>query len=208
MFRIIYVGFTILMVMLFTKDVSGQSSIFVRRADIPIAAPKSMEGYYDVQTGDVLVSIGEGVVLFGFSGNTFAALDRNQLSASSELGEPDVSIDFELAWVDLPEFTGLPVGVHNFGPMLPVYPRGEIEIPEINELMSYERAKEMFDVSAFFTYAGYTADYSLFYGVRGQQLLTTQFNVVRPTFPIAIPEPCSAILIPLAGAGLLRRRKT
>ena len=63
MSRVVCVCLAFFGLMLFVNDLPGQSSIFVRRSEIPIAPAGTIEGYYDVQSGDVLLSIGEGVVI-------------------------------------------------------------------------------------------------------------------------------------------------
>jgi hypothetical protein len=122
-------------------------------------------------------------------------LDLDQLSNESALGPPDVSNELEITWVDLPEFTGLPTGVHDLGTMLPVYPRGPIPALELDGSHSREEVVENFDINAFFTYSGFDPELSLYYFLRGQNLLTVDFNIVRPTFPgSAIPEPLACSL--------------
>ena len=71
---------TILVSACFAGDCSGQtaSTSFIRIDEIPAAATGTHESYYDVQTGDFLVSIGAELLTFGIDfsdGNNANAFD-------------------------------------------------------------------------------------------------------------------------------------
>jgi predicted small secreted protein len=82
-------------------------------ADIPVAADRTVDFYYEASTGSVFVAIGANVLVIGLEGFDF---DYSQLNRDTPLGDPSQQDDEGLGFLD---FTGLPVGVHDIGPILP-----------------------------------------------------------------------------------------
>lgn len=190
-------------------EASAQPTNFVPLDAVPPAAPGTVDGYYDIQTGDVLISIGSDVLLFGVPfepvstvpDETFAenvgVFDASLVNIESALGPPQQNDGGGIAWLN---FSAFPVGVHNLGPMLKAFPRGAINASSQAE----------FEANLSFLYGDFVPEISYVDQIAGSAAERRTFGVIRPRFEAAVvPEPCSALLIPLVGgAVLLRRRKT
>ena len=178
----------------------GQTS-FIRINEIPAADPGAHDSYYDIQTGDFLVALGPGLNLFGIGfsgGNNAGAFDVSFVDQTTALGVPIQNDADAILWESVAPL-GLPIGVYNLGPLLEAYPLGPV--PGGTELE--------FDAAAETLYGSFSPGLVSLVGTNGSDSpFFDDVNIIRPTFSsVAIPEPCSAILIPLAGAGLFLRRR-
>jgi hypothetical protein len=77
------------------------------------ASPGQAEAFYDPATGEVFVSIGEGVLVIGLEGAPFILGNRNENTPLGGFEQADASGLGQLS------FSGLPTGIFNLGALLP-----------------------------------------------------------------------------------------
>lgn len=203
---LLMVVFTICFLSSTLVELSGQSTSFVSLDEIPPAASGTIDGYYDIQTGDVLVQVGPDVLLFGIPfepvsllEDTFAenvgVFDTTKLNIETAIGSPQQNNSGGVAWLN---FAAFPVGLHNLGPMLEAYPLGE---PVTGD-------ETTFDEQVSSLYGNYSPEISYIYQVAGSIPVRRTFGVIQPRFEAtSVPEPSGSTLITVLSAAVVLRRR-
>ena len=108
----------------------AQSTVTVEdAAEIPAAASGTAQAFYDPATGDVYLSVGDGLSILGLQGTTFDLANNQSIP-----GFPAVTSG-ELAFLFLPPLANVPIptGIFNLGNILP-------SDPSITDVASFQAA--------------------------------------------------------------------
>jgi hypothetical protein len=149
-------------------------------SEVPQADPLNAFAYYDAATGDILLSIGEGLFFVAITDAPFAELsgtfDPSLVKTYTGLGAPATVTSESIAWIT-DDFLNeaLPSGVFNIGRLLPADYR----------LTSGEAFDDLYPDAIL------AAN-----GVGIQRPYLTQFRVIQAS--LAIPEPGSVAFFTLA----------
>jgi hypothetical protein len=178
--------------MLLIQMCISSSPVFAQRVigsveAIPQAEPSFASAYYDANTGDIYLSVGENLVIVGLTDAPFGfvdgVFDETLVNQNTGLGETDANNENEIAW-DAGGGGLLSAGIFNIGRLLP--PNRSIQSAADFDLR-YPNAE-------------------LVFAARGSGS-RTELNIIRSPLN-AIPEPGSTGLWLLSGTVLsLRRRR-
>jgi hypothetical protein len=165
------------------SNASFGQRVFLSTDDIPQSGINEAAAYYDSETGDIYLSIGENIVIAGVDGAPFGFVDGEfdvtTLNPSTPLGLPLVP-SVEISWVDS---GALPSGIFNIGSLLPPNPR----------IFSAQDFDDLYP-EAFF--GG---------GAPGVPINSQLGVIISPSTPI--PEPGSATAIGISALLVLMRRR-
>ena len=154
-----------------------------------------------------------------FLQDSLDAIDRESIRENAIVGASLNNVDSEVVWFGIP----LPTGVFDLGPIYDVLPPTQAAVQLDSILFTIDTS----DPEIFFAelgqrsvedqieieralqglYGSQPTGFSFVVGALGVEAQVEPIRFLRSELGIAIPEPCSAILIPLAGAGLFLRRR-
>ena len=158
--------------------ISGQT---IASVDDIVVNDVQAAAYYDPATGDVILSLGTNLNIFGIVGDfNFANFDQS----AGLLGNPAVTGSFGLLSLTDTAITlpPIPSGVFNIGNILSAD-------PSITSAADFQNA----------AFGGVAFQF----GIKGETRGDLDFNVIAPV----IPEPGSLSLLALAGLGVVARRR-
>ena len=159
-----------------TLLVSGQTFASV---DEIVVNDEQAAAYYVAETGDVILSLGTNLAIFGLTGTDFNFANFDQ--GAGLPGNPAATGNFALLSLLEIGLPPIPSGVFNIGNILPAD-------PSVTDAAAFSAA---FPTVAFR------------FGIEGEVPGPLAFNVIAN----AVPEPGSLSLLALAGLGVVARRR-
>lgn len=159
------------------EDPTASINSLLSLNQIELPDPENAQAYYDPDTGNVVLAIGESLFEVTLAGAS--SLLQENISAESNLGDPLTGPSNELTWL---EFTGLTSGVFNIGRLLP---QGIVDQEEFNSRFG---------------------ELSFSFSTLGGQEQTLPIQILRSS-TASIPEPGSSAVFGLVGACTLTLRR-